>query len=59
MKVHLVSMSHILLSDLEVGSAGKQELHPRSMNCRTVVLVYDHLPILPVMTQFMNFYWEW
>lgn len=59
MKVHLVSMSHILLWDLEVGNAGKQELHPSYMNCRTVVLVYDHLPILPVMTQLVNFYWEW
>lgn len=59
MEVHWVSGSHILLQDLEVGNAGKQELHPGAVDCRTVVLVCDHLPILPVMTEPVNFYWEW
>lgn len=50
MKVHFFSMSHILLLDLEVGNARKQELHPSFMNCSAILLAHDHLPILPVMT---------
>lgn len=55
MKVHFVSMSHILLLDLEVGNARKQELHPGWLNCSALLLAPDHLPLLPVMTEFLNF----
>lgn len=55
MKVHFISMSHILSLDLEVGNARKQELHPGRLNCRALQLAPDHLPGLPVMTEFLNF----
>lgn len=54
MKVHFVSMSHILLLDLEVGNARKQELHSGWLNCNALQLAPDHLPLLPVMTEFLN-----
>jgi len=55
MKVQFVSMSHILSLDLEVGNARKQELHPGWLNCSAPQLAPDHLPWLPVMTEFLNF----
>lgn len=48
-------MSHILLLDLEVGNARKQELHPGCLNCSALQLAPDHLPLLPVMTEYLNF----
>jgi len=48
-------MFHILLLDLEVGSTRKQELHPGRLNCRALQPAPDHLPGLPVMTEFLTF----